>query len=296
MPTPVNDDAARGRAQRSAAAVPDDAAGAADAPAGGPSAPEGDTGLFVVFEGGDGAGKSTQAGLLSQWLAEQGIDHVLTREPGGTALGERLREVLLHSSDGLGARAEALLFAADRAEHVERVIIPALDSGRWVVCDRYVDSSIAYQGGGRDLDVRQIGALSRWATAGLVPDLTVLLDVPVAVGAARRQGPADRMESESFAFHEQVAQRFRDQALRARDRYVVLDATRPPQELARAVREKLAQIIEAPAPGLRVVRDGSARAGSSSGQGGGSGSGRSQGSGRSDGGSGSGAPERSGPR
>ncbi|WP_084343857.1 dTMP kinase [Piscicoccus intestinalis] len=294
MPTPVNDDAARSRAQRSAAAVPDDAAGG---PAGGSSGPEGDTGLFVVFEGGDGAGKSTQAALLSQWLGEQGIDHVLTREPGGTALGQRLREVLLHGSDGLAARAEALLFAADRAEHVERVIIPALDSGRWVVCDRYVDSSIAYQGGGRDLDVRQIGALSRWATAGLVPDLTVLLDVPVAVGAARRQGPADRMESESVAFHEQVAQRFRDQALRARDRYVVLDATRPPQELARAVREKLAQIIEAPAPGLRVVRDGSARAGSSSGQGGGSGSVR-QGSGSSDGpsGAGGGAPERGRPR
>ena len=255
-------------------------------------------GAFVVLEGGDGAGKSTQAAALAEALRALGFDVVTTREPGGTAVGEQVRQTLLGAgSEGMGARTEALLFAAARAEHARRLIRPALHRGAVVISDRYVDSSIAYQGGGRDLDVRQIGALSRWATAGLVPDLTVLLDVPVAVGAARRQGPADRMESESVAFHEQVAQRFRDQALRARDRYVVLDATRPPQELARAVREKLAQIIEAPAPGLRVVRDGSARAGSSSGQGGGSGSVR-QGSGSSDGpsGAGGGAPERGRPR
>ena len=196
-------------------------------------------GLFVVFEGGDGAGKSTQVQLLARWLEERAVPHVVTREPGGTPLGARLREVLLHTDDGPSPRAEALLFAADRAHHVERLVRPALERGEWVVSDRYVDSSIAYQGGGRGLDADAIADLSRWATDELVPDLTALLDVPVDVGAARRGRAADRMESESAAFHEQVAQRFRQLAAAAPRRYLVLDATRPADELAAIVRARL---------------------------------------------------------
>lgn len=200
-------------------------------------------GAFVVFEGGDGAGKSTQVELLARWLRERAVPHVETREPGGTPLGARLREVLLHADDGPSPRAEALLFAADRAHHVERLVRPALERGEWVVSDRYVDSSIAYQGGGRELDAEAIAGLSRWATDGLVPDLTVLLDVPVDVGAARRGRAADRMESESAAFHEQVAQRFRQLAAAAPTRYLVLDATLPVDELAASVRARLEPLL-----------------------------------------------------
>lgn len=203
-------------------------------------------GLFVVFEGGDGAGKSTQVRCLSRWLTQQGIPHLMTREPGDTPLGARLREVLLHSKEAPEApraRAEALLFAADRAQHVESVVLPALARGDWVLCDRYVDSSIAYQGGGRELDPRQIAALSRWATGGLLADLTVLLDVPVALGAARRRGAADRMEAESVAFHEQVAHRFRELAARAPARYLVVDAAQPPEAIFEVVLRRLRQIV-----------------------------------------------------
>ncbi|GAB97450.1 dTMP kinase [Kineosphaera limosa] len=200
-------------------------------------------GVFVVFEGGDGAGKSTQVALLSQWLGERGVEHVLTREPGGTALGTRLRELLLHVEDGGPVpRAEALLFAADRAQHAATLVRPALAAGRWVVSDRYIDSSIAYQGGGRDLDTDEVARLSAWATDELVPDLTVLLDVPVAVGAQRRRSaaaPEDRMESESVRFHEQVAQRFRQLAEAAPQRYLVLDATAEPAALSAAVRDRI---------------------------------------------------------
>lgn len=205
-------------------------------------------GLFIVFEGGDGAGKSTQVRCLSRWLTARGIPQLTTREPGGTPLGARLREVLLHSDDAPTARAEALLFAADRAQHVESVILPALNRGEWVLCDRYIDSSIAYQGGGRDLDPRQVGMLSRWATCGLTPDLTVLLDVPVQVGAARRRGAADRMESESVAFHEQVAARFRELAGLAPQRYLVVDATRPAEAICAEVLTRLGQLVRQEPP------------------------------------------------
>lgn len=204
--------------------------------------PEAD-GLFIVFEGGDGAGKSTQVRCLSRWLGERGIPHVVTREPGGTPLGARLRDLLLHSDVAPTDRAEALLFAADRAEHVQTVVLPALARGDWVLCDRYIDSSVAYQGGGRDLDPRQIATLSRWATAGLTADLTVLLDVPVQVGASRRRGAADRLEAESVRFHEQVAQRFREQARRAPERYLVVDATLPKEEISAVVLARLGRLV-----------------------------------------------------
>lgn len=203
-------------------------------------------GLFVVFEGGDGAGKSTQLTLLTDWLTARDLPHVATREPGGTPLGARLREVLLHGQDAPTPRAEALLFAADRAEHVARVVRPALAAGQVVVGDRYVDSSIAYQGGGRELDADEIAELSAWATDRLTPDLTVLLDVPVEVGAARRQaarGTHDRMEAESARFHTEVAQRFRRLATADPGRYLVLDATLDPQVLAATVRTRVAGLL-----------------------------------------------------
>ncbi len=196
-------------------------------------------GLFIAFEGGDGAGKSTQLGLLSEWLTELGVDHLTTREPGGTPLGVALREVLLHSGEAVSPRAEALLFAADRAHHVEHFIEPALAAGTWVVTDRYADSSIAYQGAGRALDTAEVASLSAWATGGLVPDLTLLLDVPTQVGAARRGGPADRMESAPADFHEQVRRGFLRLAAAAADRYLVLDATEPPQALAARIRRRV---------------------------------------------------------
>lgn len=197
-------------------------------------------GRFVALEGGDGAGKSTQLELLVAWLREQGVTAVTTREPGGTSLGTALREVLLHSGQRVSPRAEALLFAADRAQHVAHLIEPALAAGDWVLTDRYSDSSIAYQGAGRELDRAQIARLSTWASDGLTPDLTVLLDVPTQVGAARRAGPADRMESAPQAFHEQVRQGFLDLAAAAPQRYLVLDATHAPETIAAAIRERLA--------------------------------------------------------
>ena len=162
-------------------------------------------GLFIAFEGGDGAGKSTQLTLLARALSAAGRRVVVTRQPGGTPLGAQLRDLVLHGGQ-VSPRAETLLFAADRAEHVARVVRPALERGEIVVTDRYVDSSIAYQGAGRDLGPTRCAALLPWATDGLVPDLTVLLDMPGAAAAVRRG--ADRIEAEPRAFHERVRRGF----------------------------------------------------------------------------------------
>ncbi|MGX5357941.1 dTMP kinase [Kocuria sp. KH4] len=204
-------------------------------------------GVFVVFEGGDGAGKSTQARLLADALRAEGHDVVRTREPGGTALGERVRALLLDPAHGpVDARTEALLFAAARAAHVEQLIRPALAAGRIVVCDRYADSSAAYQGAGRGLGVDRVAELNAWATTGLVPDLTVLLDVPARTGRARREArdgdAGDRLELEPDAFHDANREAFLELAARAPERYLVLDATRPAEELAAAVRGRLAAL------------------------------------------------------
>jgi dTMP kinase len=194
------------------------------------------TGCFIAFEGGDGAGKSTQVERLAAWLRERGYEVVTTREPGGTRLGEKLRSVLLEvGRASVSPRAEALLFAADRAEHVDTVIRPALRRGAIVITDRYVDSSIAYQGAGRALAKAEVARLSRWATQGLLPTLTVLLDVAPAAAAARRGGPLDRMEAEPEAFHERVRRGFLDLAARDPKRYLVLDATDAPAAIAAAV-------------------------------------------------------------
>lgn len=201
-------------------------------------------GLFVVFEGGDGAGKSTQVGLLVDALRAEGHDTLRTREPGGTPLGERVRELVLDPAHGpVDARAEALLFAAARAAHVAQLIRPALAAGRTVVCDRFADSSAAYQGAGRGLGLDRVAELNAWATAGLVPDLTVLLDVPAGTGRTRREArdgtAGDRLETEPDAFHDANRAAFLELAGRAPERYLVLDATRPAGELSAAVREGL---------------------------------------------------------
>jgi dTMP kinase len=191
---------------------------------------------FIVFEGGEGSGKTTQIGLLAERMLK---DHAVrvTYEPGATPVGQQIRELVLHHAEPLAPRAEALLFAADRAHHVATVVRPALDAGEWVISDRYVDSSLAYQGVGRNLTVGEIRGISAWATAGLVPGLTVLLDVPAEVGLARvdGRGRADKLEAESISFHDRVRRAFRDLAAAEPDRYVVLDATRDIDELAAAV-------------------------------------------------------------
>ncbi|HEY6798988.1 MAG TPA: dTMP kinase, partial [Kineosporiaceae bacterium] len=202
-------------------------------------------GLFLAFEGGDGAGKSTQARLLAEWLsADQGHDVLLTREPGGTPVGAQLRYLLLGHGTQLGARAEALLFAADRADHVHSRIRPALARGEIVISDRYLDSSIAYQGAGRELDGDEIARLSLWATDGLVPDLTVLLDLPIEIQRVRRstdeeRAGDDRLESLPDELHERIRQRFLQLARREPHRYLVLDASEPRDQLQAAIRARV---------------------------------------------------------
>jgi dTMP kinase len=179
------------------------------------------TGRFIAFEGGEGSGKSTQATLLAARLGA-----VLTREPGGTAIGRRVRDLLLDPSTvGLAARAEALLMAADRAQHVAEVIRPALVAGRHVVTDRFAASSISYQGYGRRLPIDEVTGLSGWATEGLWPDLTVLLDVPLEVAAHRVGTDRDRFEREDDGFHGRVRDGFLALAERDPERWVVLDGT-----------------------------------------------------------------------
>ena len=206
-------------------------------------------GVLVAVEGGEGAGKTTQSRALAVWLRDQGYDVVTTQEPGATRVGMRLRAILLDlSHKGLSSRAEALMYAADRAEHIDAVIRPALERGAIVVTDRFVDSSLAYQGAGRILPVEEVARLNRWATNGLVPDLTVVLDVPATVGLSRFASPADRIESEPPEFHERVRRGFRALADADPERYLVIDATLPTEEIARRVQERVRPILPDPVP------------------------------------------------
>jgi dTMP kinase len=201
-------------------------------------------GCFVALEGGEGSGKSTQAERLARWLRAAGHEVVLTREPGATAVGARVREIVLDPSTGsIAARTEALLYAADKAEHVEQVVWPALRRGAVVVTDRYVDSTLAYQGAGRDLSATELERLARWATADLRPHLTVLLDLPPEEGMARFVG-RDRIEAESAGFHSRVRASFLALAARQPDRYVVVHAGRPADEVEAAVRARLEPLLE----------------------------------------------------
>ena len=198
------------------------------------------TGYFIALEGGDGAGKSTQAQALAEWIRSKGHEVVITREPGGSAIGQRLRAMLLDvGNTGISHRAEALLYAADRAEHVDNVIRPALERGAVVITDRYMDSSVAYQGAGRDLAASEVARVNRWATDGLVPDLTVLLDVDPAAARERFTEVPDRLESEPEDFHARVRSGFL--ALAAADpvRYLVVNAAQTPGEVTTAIRHRL---------------------------------------------------------
>ncbi|SEG27146.1 thymidylate kinase [Thermomonospora echinospora] len=206
-------------------------------------------GVFIAFEGGEGAGKTTQARLTAIWLRDHGYDVVTTNEPGATKVGMRLRAILLDKeTTGLSPRAETLLYAADRADHVANVIAPALDRGAIVVTDRYVDSSLAYQGYGRQLPPEEIAEVNRWATGELRPDLTVLLDVSPQTGFGRFASPADRMESQPMDFHERVRRGFRKLAEADPDHYLVVDAGLPQEEITRLIRDRVREILPDPVP------------------------------------------------
>ncbi|MDY2940836.1 MAG: dTMP kinase [Varibaculum sp.] len=202
-------------------------------------------GRFIVFEGGDGAGKSTQVDLLAAALHARGHSVLVTREPGGTNLGENLRAALLHGG-AIDERAEALLYAADRAQHTETVVRPAIGAGDTVISDRYMDSSIAYQGGGRGLGIDQIRDLSLWAVRGLLPDLTVLLDAPAETTGERIVGEPDRMERAGDEFHRVTNQTFRVLAASDPGRYLVLDARLPVEEIHSLVLAAVTELFGQP--------------------------------------------------
>ncbi|MEU3654641.1 dTMP kinase [Streptomyces sp. NPDC032161] len=202
------------------------------------------TGFFLALEGGDGAGKSTQVEALAEWIRAKGHEVVVTREPGATPVGKRLRSILLDvSSAGLSNRAEALLYAADRAEHVDSLVRPALERGAIVISDRYIDSSVAYQGAGRDLSPTEIARISRWATSGLVPHLTVLLDVDPETARERFTEAPDRLESEPPEFHARVRAGFLTLAAADPTRYLVVDAGQDPETISTVVRHRLDQLL-----------------------------------------------------
>ncbi len=201
-------------------------------------------GLFISFEGGEGSGKSTQSKLLKEWLEKQEIPTILTREPGGTDLGQGLRKILLSNETGhISPRAEALLYAADRAHHVYSVIRPNLEAGKVVITDRYMDSSIAYQGAGRILSSEEVGRISRWATESLTPHLTIILDQSPQIGLARIS-ESDRLESESLDFHERVRDEYAILAGSDPDRHLVLDATLEVEVLAARIQERVAPLLQ----------------------------------------------------
>jgi dTMP kinase len=211
------------------------------------------TGYFISFEGGDGVGKSTQVRLLGDWLAERtGREVVLTREPGGTALGQVLRDAVLHG-DHVDPRAEALLYAADRAHHVATLVRPALERGAVVVTDRYLDSSVAYQGAGRELEPDDVEGLSTWATRGLLPDVTVLLDLDADAAARRRaavvgKGAPDRLESAGHDFAQRVRAAFLARAAVDPGRWLVVDAAAGLDRVQAQVRDGVAARLPVDGP------------------------------------------------
>jgi dTMP kinase len=221
-------------------------------------APAASHGLFLAFEGGEGTGKTTQARLTAIWLREQGYEVVTTHEPGATKVGMRLRALLLDTAHaGMSPHAEALMYAADRAEHVASVIEPALARGAVVITDRYVDSSLAYQGAGRGLRTAEIARLNSWATGGRAPDLTILLDMPPEAGLGRRTRSADRLEAEPPEFHRRVRGGFLALARTEPSRYLVLDATKPPEEVSREIRDRIREILPDPVPRVAEANTGS---------------------------------------
>lgn len=207
-------------------------------------------GLFIVFEGGDGAGKSTQVALAKQWLESRGAKVTTTREPGGTQISEELRSLVLdHGHGDIDARTEALIYSAARAAHVQQVISPALEAGTHIICDRFVDSSLAYQGMGRELGIDAVASINDFATGGLKPDATIILDISAEQGRARRIAASggveqsDRLESEPDDFHERIRHAFLDLASRDPQRYLVLDATASVEQLHQSVVQHLAGLL-----------------------------------------------------
>ena len=202
--------------------------------------------LFITLEGGDGSGKSTQSARLTGWLTDAGHTVVVTREPGGTSLGLELRDIVLHRRGEIAPRAEALLYAADRAHHIATVVRPALERGDIVVQDRYIDSSVAYQGAGRVLDGGEVRNISLWAAEGLVPDLTVLLDLSAENGRQRiasTRDTYDRLEAEENDFHERVRASFLALAEAEPSRFLVLDARDSIETIAEAIRERVSALL-----------------------------------------------------
>ena len=201
-------------------------------------------GMFITFEGGDGSGKSTQIQSVRDWFESRGREVIVTREPGGTELGTEIRRLVQNGPEDVDARTEALLYAADRAYHVATVIRPALERGAVVLGDRYIDSSLAYQGAARSLGVDEIASLSAWATQGLYPSLTFLLDLPPEVGARRRTDAPDRMERESMDFHERVRHQYLRLADAEPERIVVIDAVGTVDEVFSEIRGVLVERFE----------------------------------------------------
>jgi len=204
------------------------------------------SGLFISFEGIDGVGKSTQADQLAQWLLDQGREVVRTLEPGGTELGQEIRNLLLHRKGHVAPRAEALLYAADRAHHVATLVRPALGEGKVVITDRYLDSSVAYQGAGRSLNTQQIRDLSLFAVEGLLPNLTVLLDLEASAAIARRNltgAEPDRLEREKADFFEAVRDEYLKLAAAEPKRWLVLDATKTREELQSEIRNRVSALL-----------------------------------------------------
>jgi dTMP kinase len=202
--------------------------------------------LFITFEGIDGVGKSTQANLLEEYLRSLGHDIVRTLEPGGTELGVEIRQMLLHRKGEVSPRAEALLYAADRAHHVETKVKPALAAGKIVMSDRYLDSSVPYQGAGRELSMEDIRGISIWATGGLLPNLTILLDLDAASARARRnttgQEP-DRLEREKIEFFEATRQAFLQLASNEPDRFLVIDASQTVEQMQAQIRARVNTVL-----------------------------------------------------
>ncbi|MGW4927967.1 dTMP kinase [Agromyces sp. NPDC004153] len=203
-------------------------------------------GVFITLEGGDGSGKTTQAELLREWLSGEGRTVVRTREPGGTEVGVEIREIVLHHRGDISPRAEALLYAADRAHHVATVVRPALERGEIVIQDRYIDSSVAYQGVGRVLDPEAVRGLSEWATEGLAPDLTILLDLDADAARGRLDESRtryDRLEAEASEFHDRVRAAYLALAEAEPGRFLVVDASRPVDEIAGDIRGRVADLL-----------------------------------------------------
>ena len=204
------------------------------------------SGLFITFEGGDGSGKSTQAELLSEWLADSGRTVVRSREPGGTDIGLELREIVLHSRGHIAPRAEALIYAADRAQNIATKVRPAVERGEIVIQDRYLDSSVAYQGAGRVLDAEEVRGISVWATEDFRPDLTILLDLDETIGRERLNEVRtrfDRLEAEKSDFHARVRAGYLALAEAEPDRFLVLPATDTIESIADAIRTRVSALL-----------------------------------------------------